>query len=388
MSYPQDSDLSALEALRHCCSREREQALALPVSSYRDSAVMKRERDTLFTSQWLFACPREKLTAPGSYFATVIAGEPVAVIHGADGQLRALSNSCRHRGTPLLDEGFGRIEKNISCPYHAWTYRSDGSFVGAPMCGNVNLDDSHTALPSFAVEVFLGLVFINFDSAAVAMAERFATVAQYAELFEPARFVHSHVDAAERWHCNWKIAFENAAESYHLFKVHKETLETVSPSKGAFYVAGSSAFCLTGGAYQLPTMDKLWLSGSPEIYKHYLLIALPPSVVMVLSYDSLGWIAIDPHSPEHCRIGAGFISAKKARSAKDREQSFTQAFFDEDKSICERVQRAAHSRVAPCGQLVEMEAVLADFHSFLNSQLFGAAETSLRVNNSEQNVFN
>ena len=62
----------------------------------------------------------------------------------------------------------------------------------------------------------------------------------YAAVFEPARFSIALPSSSETWWANWKLAMENAMESCHLFKVHKETLETITPSKQAYYIAGSS----------------------------------------------------------------------------------------------------------------------------------------------------
>ena len=53
---------------------------------------------------------------------------------------------------------------------------------------------------------------------------------------------------AQRGAANWKLIVENGMESYHLFKVHEKTLEKVTPTRGAYYIEGSAAWTLTGGA--------------------------------------------------------------------------------------------------------------------------------------------
>ena len=47
------------------------------------------------------------------------------VMRGADGELRAFHNVCRHRGSTILEESCGKLVR-IQCPYHAWTYDLDG----------------------------------------------------------------------------------------------------------------------------------------------------------------------------------------------------------------------------------------------------------------------
>ena len=53
------------------------------------------------------------------------------VVRGEDGELRAFRNVCRHRAARLR-EGRGDCGKAIRCPYHGWTYRTDGSLIGVP----------------------------------------------------------------------------------------------------------------------------------------------------------------------------------------------------------------------------------------------------------------
>ena len=128
-------------------------AESLPLAIYHDHDVYKSEVDRIFHNDWVFICPEAKLKEPGTYFALTLAGEPLAIIRGQDGAVRTLSNICRHRGTPLLDEGYGEVRRNIVCPYHAWTYDDEGSFRGAPMTGDVHIEPQDHCLPVFATEI-------------------------------------------------------------------------------------------------------------------------------------------------------------------------------------------------------------------------------------------
>ena len=61
-----------------------------------------------------------------------VAGESIIVLRDREGALRAFFNVCRHRGTRICREESGRFAETIQCPYHAWTYGTDGRLVGAP----------------------------------------------------------------------------------------------------------------------------------------------------------------------------------------------------------------------------------------------------------------
>ena len=94
------------------------------------------------------------------------------VVRGEDGELRAFRNVCRHRAARLR-EGRGDCGKAIRCPYHGWTYRTDGRLIGVPEGrGFAGLDKRELGLMPARVEIFSGLVFVNLDLDAAPLAER------------------------------------------------------------------------------------------------------------------------------------------------------------------------------------------------------------------------
>ena len=349
-----------------------EQARCLPFAVYHDPDVYEAEVSRIFHNDWIFFCPEELLADAGQYFAMEIAGEPVVVIRGRDGELRALSNSCRHRGTPLLDNGSGSISKNIVCPYHAWNFDDKGEFKGAPMTGEIRVEADKHCLPQYGLATWNGLIFVNLSETPQPFSEKIAGIDDYLKYFELSRFKHSYQLPEEHWQANWKLAVENGIESYHLFKVHKETLETVTPSKKAYYVAGSPEWTLTGGEMKdtRNTLSK-WFSGShPEVYSQYLLLFLPPSFVAVIDYEGLNWIHVLPDGAEGCRVTPGGLLEYQVKDFSTEEFQFTAAFLKEDQDICERVQRGMHARQGHGGKLISMECILVDFRQYLASRLF------------------
>ena len=56
--------------------------------------------------------------------------ESVIIARGNDGEIRALINSCRHRGSRVCEERQGHC-KTFVCPYHGWVYGTDGSLRAA-----------------------------------------------------------------------------------------------------------------------------------------------------------------------------------------------------------------------------------------------------------------
>ena len=94
------------------------------------------------------------------------------VVRDEDGVLRAFRNVCRHRGSLLLT-GSGQCKAAIRCRYHGWTYRLDGELIGVPegRAFGERLDKSQLGLMPARVEEMCGLVFVNLDPDAPALAE-------------------------------------------------------------------------------------------------------------------------------------------------------------------------------------------------------------------------
>ena len=90
--------------------------MSLPFAAYTDSTVLTAEEKAVFSKEWVFLCMAGELKEAGDYYATTLASEPIIVLRDDSGELRALSNICRHRGTIILDEGFGRVDQYITCP--------------------------------------------------------------------------------------------------------------------------------------------------------------------------------------------------------------------------------------------------------------------------------
>ena len=132
--------------------------------------------------------------------------------------LRAFLNVCRHRGAPLA-EGCGRA-RALSCPYHAWVYRLDGSLARAGGVGQPDgFDPADLALRPVQVTTFARSILVDVDPGAAPFdpGPLAAGLAPYRldelELGERTRY--------ER-HFNWKVLLENYCENYHTPFVHSQ----------------------------------------------------------------------------------------------------------------------------------------------------------------------
>lgn len=366
---------TSMEEFRKIAALPVGEARSLPFSVYRDREVFDLETERIFRRDWVAVCAEAALAGPGDTLGIDIGGEPVALVRGADGRLRALSNACRHRGTMLLDRGVGRLGgKHIVCPYHAWSYSDAGEFRGAPYSRGVTIEREAHCLPSFRVEVWMGVVFVCLDDAAPSLGERLAGIERHLAEFGMEGFsAAAPITEAEVWDANWKLIVENGMESYHLFKVHEKTLEKVTPTRGAYYLEGSAPWTLTGGSV-VPSRGFLAkaLGYDDSSGDHYTLVSIPPSFVGIVTGDSWDWIAAHPLSPTSTRVFTGSLTRTKPDFlTRAFSQSYATAFLEEDRRICERGQQGLASRASSGGRLVPLERVVADFHHYLGWRLFG-----------------
>ena len=122
-------DPADLEAVR----RPFKAARLLPPRVFHDPAILDYEQVNWFGRDWICVGRAEEAANRGEYFLATVAGENVMVLRGADGELRAFHNVCRHRGSTILEESCGKLVR-IQCPYHAWTY----DLEGAPPAGEAH----------------------------------------------------------------------------------------------------------------------------------------------------------------------------------------------------------------------------------------------------------
>jgi len=365
--------MTKLEEIKQALARPFEEARALPFSAYTSPELFELECQNLVQREWLPMCPAGALPDPGDYFAVDIGGEPVMVIRGDDGELRALSNVCRHRGTPLAEEGYGNT-RTFVCAFHAWSYDTAGKLLAVPHPGTAKIDKAAHCLPQFKLEVWRNMVFINLDPDAEPLRKAFdldgleAVMALYgADQGEMSNEKQKYHD----WNSNWKLAAENSIESYHLFQLHRTTIDPTMPTRDTANVAGSPRWTVNAGV----------LAGDYE-RKHWILCAIHPFWVVVIQPppsgesgpDTWAWQAQVPGAtPTTCKVNGGSVylprTGLEVEVVKEGEEDVYNFFF-EDKVQCELQQRAMRAQRTQGGKYVELERILVDLYNHMAWRVF------------------
>jgi phenylpropionate dioxygenase-like ring-hydroxylating dioxygenase large terminal subunit len=328
--------------------------------------------ERVFQRDWIALCGADELSNPGDYYALTLANEPIVVIRGTDGALRCLSNVCRHRGTVLYDEGRGNAV-SVQCPYHAWSYDSAGRLTGIPYPGNAVIDKTTHNLPALRLEIWKDLVFINVDAEAEALAPRLAGLDRYVENFQYHRFESAPPMKEESWNANWKLIMENGMDWYHLFRAHPETLDPIAPTRNAFNIEGSPHWTVTASRQIRATPARADDPPSLGAFEreHYLVLSIPPNIAIFANADGWSWLSVIPQSPDRTIVCGGGRFSKHPDGPAAAEMTNNDRIMEEDRILCERIQKGMRARRGRGGQLVELDRAIKDFHDYLGWRLFG-----------------
>ena len=199
----------------------------LSADRYTDPGQLERERRALFEALPVLVAHESELPEPGDFVTERLFGAPLLVVRGSRGQIGVFMNACRHRGALLVDAPCGRGQRALTCPYHAWSYRTDGSLFHVPQqeAFGDGLKLHELGLLPVAHEVRHGFIWVRLKGEGTLDVRRFLgpVLDEDLESFGLAE----HRVAEQRTHnteANWKLVMDAFAEGYHLKSLHQQSL--------------------------------------------------------------------------------------------------------------------------------------------------------------------
>ncbi len=192
---------------------------ALDQRFYTDPGIYELELDKVIARNWFLAGHISELAEPGDFKVLNIARESAIIVRGTDGSIRAFANVCRHRGSLVCLERKGNTRK-FSCPYHGWTYDTDGKLIAARSMPD-DFDKSGYSLRPVSYGEVHGLMFICFCDEPPSLEGAIRDLAEPMALFD---FPNLKVAANQTYDipANWKLCIENYQECYHCATAHPE----------------------------------------------------------------------------------------------------------------------------------------------------------------------
>ena len=197
-------------------------------SLYRDPDVFERELEEIWYKVWVYVAHESEIPNPGDFVRRAIGRQPVLVVRGADGTVRAFFNRCRHRGNMVCHAERGNAV-SFTCPYHGWSYSNARNLLQPTFeegyDSKLQRDDfGLTPLPR--VDGYRGLIFASVSPAGISLDEHLGGAQEFIDLFmDLSPTGHVNLQAGNqkiRYSGNWKFMPENSLEGdYHGPFIHK-----------------------------------------------------------------------------------------------------------------------------------------------------------------------
>ena len=348
------------------------QGTLLPRAAYVDPAVLAWEKGNFF-SGWVCVGRADDLVEAGSQRAVAVGNAGVLLVRADDGVLRAFDNTCRHRGHELLPCGSATQKQGIVCPYHAWSYRLDGSLLGAPGFRHVpGFDPSTMGLIHLPSMDWHGWLFVDRSRRAgdfrAYVGELEAIVAPYRARELQVLATHDYEIAA-----NWKTIVENYQECYHCAMIHPELCQVSPPDSGAnLDLAGD----WVGGWMSLREgADTMSLDGRSagvmiadlpaEQQRTVMYVAVFPNLLISLHPDYVMTHRLTPLAPSRTQVECAWLFPPEAAQQPGFDPAYAVEFWDltnrQDWAACESVARGLRSELAQPGPLAPDEDGVAQF---------------------------
>lgn len=351
-----------------------DQAATLPPECYWRQDWFDYELKAFFHNGWLGAGREDRCKQPDDYHTIKVADVPIILIRDNRNQLHAFANSCRHRGARLLtDSGNCQV---IRCPFHRWTYATDGRLLNAPkMDAAKNFKPEDYGLTEIRLQVMDGFIFICFDAETP---ELNTCLADFSGVHTPWNMsalrttLRKEFDVA----CNWKIFLEVFNEYYHLPYIHPDSIantylepDEMDEVKGQF----CTQFGLTDGTgalleeikhQNLPVMKSL--TGRNRRGTRYTWVF--PNMTFAAGTEVIWAFEVYPRAPDLTHVGMSICFPQETTDLPEFSQRAEHYYerFDtamaEDIAALENQQVGLTSPVAQQGRFcAELEPGVASF---------------------------
>lgn len=202
-------------------------------SSMTSPALFERERERIFNRCWIYVGHESEIPHPGDYRSRTVAGRPVLFVRGKDLGIRVFLNSCPHRGAQICRADAGCADV-LRCPYHAWSFNTQGELIGVPQQDAYSASFDRTALGLQApprVGSHRGFHFVCFNPEVEDLLTYLGEASDYLDLVaDQAEQGMRVVPGSGRYDikANWKLLMENSLDAYHLVRTHRSYVDYIS----------------------------------------------------------------------------------------------------------------------------------------------------------------
>ena len=369
------------------------QAHGLPNECYTSKEYTLIERKKLFEDKWTVIGTASSLSKIGDAKPFDLLGLPLLIIRNKKNKIKVFHNVCSHRGVKLVNKA-GNIRNVIRCPYHSWSYTSDGELVATPHIGGMNkhqsskFEKSKSNLKEIKSYVWLDLIIVNISGNQIPFEKYIKPLDKRWSKFwkNKDRKLIKHANDFGYFKlkakCNWKFAIENYCESYHLPWVHPG-LNEYSKIDDHYHIQGlPNRFAGQGtinynpkfnGKEKLPCFPN-WPKNKENIAEY---IALFPNVMLGIHKDHYYAYWLEPidheNTLEHMEIyyvGEKAAKSKRFKSLRKQNHKLWEDIQKEDVDIIQRMQIGRNSNAYNGGNFSpDMDNPTHQFHKWVSTNI-------------------
>jgi benzoate/toluate 1,2-dioxygenase subunit alpha len=203
---------------------------------YIDSEIFQLEMKHLFANTWVYVGHASQIPNAADYLTTTIGDQPVLAARHSDGSIRVFYNRCVHKGVKLVSEICGNAGRFFRCPYHAWSYRTDGSLLAIPFRNGYDgtgLEETEAAnglTPVGAAHVYRDFIFarlartgLDFDAF---FGDSLSSIDNMVDRSPAGKLVLEGAPLRYMHPCNWKMLVENQTDTCHPMVAHESSAGT------------------------------------------------------------------------------------------------------------------------------------------------------------------
>ena len=238
---------------------------------YTDADIFAAEMERIFRRAWVYIAHESQVSAHGDFVTAYIGDRAVIVSRHDDGEIYAFANRCTHRGMKVCTARQGS-KKRFICPYHGWTFATDGSLIGIPHSkgynGKIDPKDPELSLaPVVRIDHYRGFIFASDTADGPSLTEYLGPMT---------RAIDNTIDRApegkieiagggfrQKYMGNWKLHMENANDLMHASIVHASSVDSAQAVANELEVGAEdhALQMFKGNGLPLSAMDEVEIHG-------------------------------------------------------------------------------------------------------------------------------
>ncbi|GAA5090523.1 MAG: Rieske 2Fe-2S domain-containing protein [Alcaligenaceae bacterium] len=203
---------------------------------YINEELFQLEMEQLFANTWVYVGHASQIPNKGDYFTTTVGTEEVIMVRHSDNSIKVLYNRCPHKGVKVAGETCGNTGKFFRCPYHAWTFRTDGRLLAIPLkkgYEDTGFECSEASRGMAAVEnvvVYRDFVFCRLSAEGESFEDFFgeslSTIDNMVDRSPEGKLEIAGGVMRYMHHCNWKMLVDNQTDTCHPMVAHESSAGT------------------------------------------------------------------------------------------------------------------------------------------------------------------